>query len=513
MNSMPQTLETSALRYFDGLSKDELIKYYHLAHKEINERVSQCIQVETIETQNFDVIQEEIDQSIQNLTLSLIQYDLDKQNYLSKYKNIFEFAHFYDVNDTIYEQSVTLGHPFHPMTKTKLGLSTDEVICYAPEFRNSVKIIPLICEASNVETIGEYVLPENYTEQLRDIASKLEINHPAFVFVHEWQMNHYIKQHNSDLLINGVCIPIYQLAVEAHPLLSFRTLYVPEFNCVIKTAVNAQATSAVRNVSQASIQNGITLSKYVSEIYKEYDGCFIQQDKAGMSLCSAEHNNKISCMIRETIPRRENQDVLVCASLITKSFITDQPIIHEAIDLISDKQQISQEEAIKLFFTKYVKLLIEATYRLMLEHHISLEAHMQNSSVVLEDGMPVAIYIRDFGGVRLSNKEIDIDCSTGLYTESFEALLAVFTHAVLYNHLFQMIETLQISDKRALYQVIYKEIESINNNFKPKVNVLKAPVLKVKSLLKMRLYGDSYDYRYSSINNPLFSEVFQCGKK
>ena len=74
-------------------------------------------------------------------------------------------------------------------------------------------------------------------------------------------------------------IPLHDLAVESSPLLSFRTLEAQELNCIVKTAVNAQATSAVRNVSPASIRNGIILSDVVEHIYRSngYDNSYIQK--------------------------------------------------------------------------------------------------------------------------------------------------------------------------------------------------------------------------------------------
>ncbi|UJS27491.1 siderophore biosynthesis protein, IucA/IucC family [Macrococcoides canis] len=511
MHLIPENLKTTALNYFKHLDEQTLKKLYIEAEREINDRIKACRVVEQIETEDFGEIERDITDSIHNLTLSLIQYEEDRQKFGGQFKNIFEFAHHFNVKETIFEQCVTLGHPFHPMTKTKLGLTYESVLRYAPEFRNSVNIIPVITE-SEVSHFGKGQLPEYYLDQLHDVAAQYNIEHPSIIFIHEWQLNNYLNEHPS-LLNDSTCIPIKSLSVMGYPLLSFRTLYVPMFKCVIKTAVNAQATSAVRNVSPASIHNGVLLGKYVSKLFEQYDGCFIQQDLVGTSLKQSQHENKLSYMMRETIPYEDHQYAVVCASLISKSFITDQVIVIEAIDIIRHHQRISREAAAMIFFEKYTHILLKATYQLMLEHQISLEAHMQNSSIVLENGVPKAIYIRDFGGIRISDDSVHIDKRTGLFTNDFEDLLSVFTHAVLYNHLFQLIKPLSaFVNEQKLYDTIYQEIATINEAYKPPVNVLKQRKLKVKSLLKMRLYGDSYDYKYSEIKNPLMKEDFRCGK-
>lgn len=511
MQNIPETLKNTALHYFKNLDEEMLKKFYIEAEREINNRIKVCRAVEQIDVVDFGEIEREIQDSIHNLTLSLIQYEEDKKQFGGQFNNIFEYAHHYNVKETIFDQCVTLGHPFHPMTKTKLGFSFEEVLNYAPEFRNYVKIIPVITE-SEVSHFGELKLPDDFMKQLREAAAQYNIKNPSIIFIHEWQLKHYINQYDS-LLNNNKCIPVESLSINGHPLLSFRSLYVPKFKCVIKTAVHAQATSAVRNVSPASIHNGVLLGKYVSKLYEQYDGCFTQQDVGGTSLQQSPHENKLSYMIRKEITCESHQYAVVCASLISKSFITDQAIVVEAIDIIRHHQRISREAAVMIFFEKYTHILIKATYRLMLEHDISLEAHMQNSSVILEEGVPKAIYIRDFGGVRISDDTINIDKRTGLYTDTFEDLLAVFTHAVLYNHLFQLIKPLSsIVDENQLYDIIYKEINENNNVFIPSINILEQPKLKVKSLLKMRLYGDSYDYKYSEVTNPLLKEGLQCGK-
>ncbi len=214
-------------------------------------------------------------------------------------------------------------------------------------------------------------------------------------------------------------------------------------------------------------------------------------------------------MLRSLIPEQKASHQLVCGSLITDSFVTRKPILIECIETIMQTQDMSFDSATQLFLTEYTHNLLEATYRLLLEEGISLEAHMQNSTVVIKDGMPISIYIRDFGGVRLYERNIDIDDSTGLITDSFEDLLSVFSHAVLYNHLFQLIQVLATYgyDSTKGYQIIRNMIADHHVNSAPDINILEQPTFKIKSLLKMRIFAEGYDYQYTNINNPLYMEA------
>ena len=508
----------TALKYFCDVSESKYHELFEAAKADICNRVISCEQLEHIENTNtWEVLHDELEQSVQNLTFSLLQYHVDHQNYFGRYKNIFEFVNAFKMKDYFFEQSVTLGHATHPMTKTKLGLTPKEVLRYAPEFRNNVEVIPLLCRKEDVVSHGVNTIPKSFTAQLQAHMEQhqLNIDDYALIWVHEWQYEHYLKQHQELLIDTGIVLPIPSLKVSGKPLLSFRTLYVPAFDCVIKTAVNVQATSAVRNVSMASVTNGMLLSDYVSKIFeRDYPNCFIQKDLGGASLNIEPHQNKLSCIYRESIPVESNQYAMVAASLITKSFITDQFIIFEAIEMIMAHQGIDFETAALKFFESYTSLLIDATYRLMIEHQISLEAHMQNTSIVLEQGMPARIYIRDFGGVRIKNSSIPVDNTTGLLTDSFQDLLNVFTHAVLYNHLFLIIDVLgEHIDRTELYEVIRKYIQHINMLMTPEIDVLQMDRLPIKSLLKMRLFDDGYSYQYATIRNPLKSEGEVCGKQ
>lgn len=509
--------------HYQYLSNEAIQSLYEKAQKEIFHRIEQLSSFENIDIEllyDDERLMNEIRNSIRNLTLSYIQFERDAYHYANKYDDIFDFVSREQLNNTFFEQSVTEGHPFHPMTKTKLGFNLHEVLNYSPEFRNAVKIIPVLCETRLVN-----IFKREDTSQIDALKQKVKkyclANGISFeqyeiLLLHEWQVTHFLNTNYAELLNNNQVIPLYELAIDGNPLLSFRTLDVESLKCVVKTAVNVQATSAVRNVSPTSIHNGITLSHLVETIYKNnnYRNCFIQKDLSGGYLnYRQEDANKCSYIIREKIPKKSHTHNVVCASLITTSFITNKPIIVECIEQIMQQHQLSFSDATTQFMKRYSEILLEATYRLLTEEHISLEAHMQNSTVVLENGFPKAIYIRDFGGVRLFDRDSDdsddIDNTTGLLTDDFSDLISVFTHSVLYNHLFQLIAILENYGYHAslAYNIIRNIISDYNVHTNPMLNILNQPTFKIKALLKMRIYSEGYDYQYTEIKNPLFSEA------
>src|SRR5262249_43010392 len=134
------------------------------------------------------------------------------------------------------EQLVVDGHPLHPCCRTRLGMSTTEILAYAPEHRPTV---PLTAVA---------VPPDRWVSTGAGLAPRL--------LVHPWQRDHVLDRYPG-LRPTGDIVP-------ARPLMSLRTLALhgqPGWH--VKTAVDVQMTSAVRTVSAAAIHNGPLLSALI----------------------------------------------------------------------------------------------------------------------------------------------------------------------------------------------------------------------------------------------------------
>lgn len=71
-----------------------------------------------------------------------------------------------DIDDVLYSESLIFeGHPTHPLTKTKLPLSMEEVRTYSPEFEKiiNLKVMLIHNEYVNVTTIldhSQFILNE-----------------------------------------------------------------------------------------------------------------------------------------------------------------------------------------------------------------------------------------------------------------------------------------------------------------------------------------------------------------
>ena len=64
------------------------------------------------------------------------------------------------------------------MTKTKLGFSIDDVIKFSPEFRQTVNVIPLLCNKDFIDEINIYQSPalETFKRKLIHIVKNMALN-------------------------------------------------------------------------------------------------------------------------------------------------------------------------------------------------------------------------------------------------------------------------------------------------------------------------------------------------
>lgn len=256
------------------------------------------------------------------------------------------------VEDWEWEQRVVDGHPFHPNCRSRPGFSVAEQLTYGPEHRPSVGLGLLPVRAS--ECLVRGVWPG----ELRDGGRLL-------MPVHPWQATHVLKR------------PCGDRVLEAHPLMSLRTLAVPG-GPHVKTALSARLTSSVRDISLGSIAASATLSAFAEDLAARSDGLLhITRTLGAAGAGSAD----LAALWRES-PRTyagTGEHVLPVAAL-------------PAAGLPGSPSWLGD----------FTRLALTVCLRL-LEWGVALEAHGQNLLVVLSrSGAPLRLVYRDLADIRVS---------------------------------------------------------------------------------------------------------------
>jgi len=265
------------------------------------------------------------------------------------------------------EQSIVDGHPLHPLCRTRLGMSPDEVRRYAPEHRPVVDL-------------HVYAVPED-----RWLTTGTGL--PPRLVVHPWQREHVLHRYPW-LRPTGEVVP-------AAPLMSLRTLApLGEPRRHLKTAVDVQMTSAVRIVSPAAVHNGPIVSTLVAELAAPLGLTVLREVAAGAVLVDGQPCRSLAMVQREAPAPGADEVVMPLAALAAPSAASGRPLVTEAVDAGYPGDPLG-------FAGDLARLLLPPLLRL-LHLGVALEAHGQNTLVGLRDGRPVRVYYRDFGGVRLS---------------------------------------------------------------------------------------------------------------
>ncbi|GHF60198.1 IucA/IucC family protein [Streptomyces thermodiastaticus] len=255
--------------------------------------------------------------------------------------------------DWEWEQRVVDGHPYHPACRSRPGFSVAEQLAYGPEHRPVVRLGLLPVPARECLVTGQW------PEHLRD-------GERLLVPVHPWQAGHVLAR------------PATAGVLPAHPLMSLRTLALPDGGPHVKTALSARLTSSVRDISVGSVAASQTLSAFMAELAARTDGLLHITRTLG---AVTAHCPDLAALWRES-PRvcaEPGEQVLPVAAL-ARTGLPRSPG----------------------WLTAFTRLALTAGLR-MLQLGVALEAHGQNLLVVLsEAGTPRRLVYRDVADVRVS---------------------------------------------------------------------------------------------------------------
>ncbi len=451
-----------------------------------------------------------------------------------------------------FEQWVIQGHTIHPCSRTRLGLSPGDVAKYAPEWSGNPKVIPVAVHKKycQMTAVGNRSTTDIIVEEYPDVSSQLEttmaskklnLSDYELIPVHPWQYENTIKLHYRDDLDNNWIVPLEESTIETAALVSFRSLAPlgDQTKHHIKTAMNVQMTSAIRTVSAASTRNGPRISSVLKNITDDdtliKSSLRFMNEEAGVhyepgSSVSADDRyflqKNLASIIRENPEATlTNEEIaLPAAALINASPVTDQLLIEELIiNYALNNKFDSISEAAGDYIEKYANVLFPGVLTLITKYGISMEVHLQNCVCVFRDGLPERMIVRDNGGIRIMNERLshfvnvgDLDGSTNLMTENSKELLDVFFHALIHNHMGEIIialaRKLQINEAE-LWKSVRKTVENIytslthdssipRDNLKDK-QLMMARKSSMKALVKMRLRDKFTENAYVDIANPL----------
>ncbi|MEV4622233.1 IucA/IucC family protein [Asanoa sp. NPDC049573] len=360
-----------------------------------------------------------------------------------------------------WEQLVVDGHPLHPGCRTRTGLTTADVLAYAPEHRTTVDLVRVAVPADRWHTTGAGL--------------------PPLLHLHPWQAARVLPDH-PDLRPVGTR--------RARPLMSLRTLApLDDPSLHLKTAVDVQMTSAVRTVSPAALENGPTLTAFLSSltpaltVLREHAGGAVRTD-------GNEPDRRLAVIHRQAPPAH----AIPLAALSAPSPADGAPLAREAI-------RLGYHGDPRPFLADLTRVLVTGPEQL-LDLGIGLEAHGQNTLVTLAGGRPDRLYYRDVGGIRIDpdrvrRKGIAPPPLHGDVTAADPDEPATTLHAALGVVLGQLVATLATATGTPPGELWAACARTAGERLTGR------DTLPIKATTTMRLAADPLEPRWAYVPNPL----------
>lgn len=405
------------------------------------------------------------------------------------------------------EQSLLYGHPFHPFPKNSKGFSEQDVQKYSPELRTSFQLcyIAVRQDVYLQEWVDDEAMMDLH-ELLRShvqpiLKEKSEMY--GLLPVHPWQyayisrlteIQHYFQ--DEKLILLGSAGPT------VYPTSSVRTVYVPAWNCNIKLSLNMQITNMIRTNSAEQMRRTLDASRYV----RQHD-CFGAEPnthiayETGVATCAFEDEELTSLFTIAYRPIEfDPANTYVLSSLVEAPLPGTRSRL---MTMLGGGRDIAER-----WMDRYLACSLLPIVRAAGEKGIHFEAHLQNTLVTLEDGLPVDFIVRDLEGVSVDEELIrEQDCAASdLLFYSRENAWARTSYYFIVNHLGSLIHVLardvNVPEEhfwKQVREVLVEELERTGNAYVQ--HLLTTEAFLAKQNLVSCLRGISQTPAYVPVSN------------
>ncbi|MGW7265604.1 IucA/IucC family protein [Streptomyces sp. NPDC054842] len=318
------------------------------------------------------------------------------------------------------EQSLLLGHPLHPTPKSREGLSDADARRYSPELRGSfpphwMAVAPSVLAADSAWTErGRPVSAGELTARLAGAGLPLPDGHTALP-LHPWQAHEIRHRPEAEALFAaGLLRDLGSHGPPWHPTSSVRTLYRSGAPAMLKLSLALRITNSRRENLRKELHRGVEVHRLLRaglsrRWHAAHPGFGIVRDPAwlGVDGPDGEPVPGLDAVIRHN-PFGPTDDVSCVAGFVSPRPRTDsrdlsRPVMRsrlaEVVTRLAARTGRSRGAVATEWFLRYLEQVVRPVLWLDGEAGIALEAHQQNTLLVLDpDGWPAGGRYRDNQG-------------------------------------------------------------------------------------------------------------------
>ncbi|MEV0224027.1 IucA/IucC family protein [Streptomyces sp. NPDC050704] len=453
------------------------------------------------------------------------------------------------------EQALLLGHPLHPTPKSREGLTEAETLRYSPELRGSfplswMAVAPSVLVTDSAWTErGRPVPAEQLTRRLAGAGLPLPDGYTALP-MHPWQIREVRhRPETAKLLDVGLLQDLGSHGSSWHPTSSVRTLYRSGAPAMLKLSLSLPITNSRRENLRKELHRGVEVHRLLRGGLAEqwqaaHPGFDIVRDPAWLAV-NDPHGNPVpglDVMIRHN-PFTPTDDASCIAGLVSprpqtqpagqeqraeQSRPTMRSRLTEIVTRLAGRTGRPRGAVAAEWFLRYLEQVVRPVLWLDSEAGIALEAHQQNTLVLLDtEGWPIGGRYRDNQGYYFrESRRTELDKrlpGIGEQSDTFvsdEVTDERFAYYLGINNVLGLIGAFgsqRLADERLLLAAFRRFLTDVASGparlrTSLPVHLLDSPVLRCKANLLTRLHGldelvgpvDTQSV-YVTIANPLHS--------
>ncbi|MDH6516015.1 siderophore synthetase component [Streptomyces sp. SAI-135] len=440
------------------------------------------------------------------------------------------------------EQALVLGHPLHPAPKSREGLSEAEAAWYSPELRGSfplhwLTVAPSLLATDSAWTErGRPVSAAQLTRRLAGSDLTLPDGH-ALLPLHPWQLREVRhRPETAPLFDSGLLQDLGPHGPHWCPTSSVRTVHRSGAPAMLKLSLGLRITNSRRENLRKELHRGVEVHRLLrsglaTEWQAAHPGFDIVRDPAWLAVDGRDGTPVpgIDVVIRHN-PFTPSHDVSCIAGLVSPrpharaGTAEDRPDrgrqdgdcreadrptwrsrLGEVVTRLAARTGRPRGAVATEWFLRYLEHVVRPVLWLDGEAGIALEAHQQNTLVLLDgDGWPVGGRYRDNQGYYFrESRRAELDArlpGIGVHSDTFvsdEVTDERFAYYLAINNVLGLIGAFGsqgLADERLLlaaFRRFLADVASGPARLRSTLpgRLLDAPVLRCKANLLTRVHG------------------------
>ncbi|MBP1999967.1 siderophore synthetase component [Paenibacillus shirakamiensis] len=318
-----------------------------------------------------------------------------------------------------WESTLIEGHPYHPCYKSRMGFTLADNKRYGPEFSPEFTLVWIalhqdVAKISLSTSLGTYsqFVQQQLGEEWELLMSKLpqlasrEVPY-VLLPVHPWQWEQHIALLCTDQIRKGEIIYLGRAGDSYRPQQSIRTMtnVTNRDKPYVKLPLNIVNTSSGRILAGHTIINAARISDWLGHIvtedtYLQELELIVLKEMVGVTYDLPQFPNLFEQQMYGSLGTiwRESLHPYLHAEEHALPFAACSHVNKRGIPLI---EPWICKYGLDIWTTSLLRVVIVPLVHLLYAHGAALESHAQNMIIVMKQGWPVRLALKDFhDGIR-----------------------------------------------------------------------------------------------------------------